>query len=155
MAPPHLSGSSLRTDASADELKTFGRQCLFMQAYKRLHGIHPKNLCSNDQSWRTTFVGEGGIDAGGLFRESLEIFSRDLQREGVLPLLSSVFKAFPRNGALSHALFFLLKTPSCFGVVQFAPPMVVMILESIERAESQIPVLLLLRTCPCLSFLAV
>ena len=41
---------------------------------------------SSDRPWNTHFVGEGGYDAGGLFRESLFEFSNELMSSAV-PLL--------------------------------------------------------------------
>lgn len=39
------------------------------------------------QFWKMTFQGEGGIDAGGLFRDSLREICAELQSEGSLKLL--------------------------------------------------------------------
>ncbi len=41
---------------------------IFAQAFHQLHDVDPLQLRSNHQSWNVTFVGESGIDVGGVFR---------------------------------------------------------------------------------------
>mmetsp|Transcript_34570 Transcript_34570/g.56303 ORF Transcript_34570/g.56303 Transcript_34570/m.56303 type:complete len:817 (+) Transcript_34570:137-2587(+) len=56
------------------------KKTIFGQIYRVLNFIKPSNLrCSpNQRPWNVVFEGEGGTDAGGLFRESLSALGEDL-----------------------------------------------------------------------------
>jgi E3 ubiquitin-protein ligase HERC2 len=51
------------------------------QLYQQLHFLRPASLRvqSGTRPWRVTFAGEGGVDAGGLFRDSLSTVCAELQ----------------------------------------------------------------------------
>eukprot|EP00742_Colponemidia_sp_Colp-10_P007630 GILJ01008224.1.p1 GENE.GILJ01008224.1~~GILJ01008224.1.p1 ORF type:complete len:2318 (+),score=345.48 GILJ01008224.1:234-6956(+) len=59
---------------------------LFAQAYHQLTKIDPERLRQSSRAWKAEFRGEGGEDAGGLFRESITHVCSELQSP-VLPLL--------------------------------------------------------------------
>ena len=48
-----------------------GMKSVFGQIYRQLHFIRPALLRTDQRPWRVTFEGEGGTDAGGLFRDSV------------------------------------------------------------------------------------
>jgi len=56
-----------------------GSRSVFGQAFRQLHFIKPESLRLTGQTWRVTFEGEGGQDAGGLFRDSMSEICADLQ----------------------------------------------------------------------------
>jgi len=68
---------------------TTGKKSVFGQIYRQLHFIKPQYLRCASRSgrgggvrpWSVTYMGEGGTDAGGLFRDSLSHMSQDLQSE--------------------------------------------------------------------------
>ena len=47
---------------------------LFGQAFTQLNHLEPRIFQAKEQAWTVTFAGEGGIDAGGLYRDSLSQF---------------------------------------------------------------------------------
>eukprot|EP01083_Nonionella_stella_P308832 1091352_1 len=57
------------------------KKTIFGQIYRTLNFIKPSHLrCApGHRPWSITFEGEGGTDAGGLFRESLSALGEDLQ----------------------------------------------------------------------------
>ncbi|ETO22614.1 hypothetical protein RFI_14580 [Reticulomyxa filosa] len=59
------------------------KKSIFGQAYRTLNFVKPVYLrCSaNHRPWAVTYEGEGGTDAGGLFRDSLSAISADLQSD--------------------------------------------------------------------------
>ncbi|ETO27461.1 HECT type ubiquitin ligase [Reticulomyxa filosa] len=63
------------------------KKSIFGQAYRTLNFVRPVYLrCApNNRPWGVTYEGEGGTDAGGLFRDSLSALSGDLQSDH-LPL---------------------------------------------------------------------
>ena len=63
-----------------------GRWSLFGQGFRALHGQPCSDLRSTEQLWRVTYTGEQGSDAGGLYRDSLTCFSKDIMSRN-LPLL--------------------------------------------------------------------
>eukprot|EP01084_Bolivina_argentea_P212487 361192_1 len=64
------------------------KKTIFGQIYRTLNFIKPSHLrCSPGQRpWSITFSGEGGTDAGGLFRESLSALGEDLMDSEYLKL---------------------------------------------------------------------
>jgi hypothetical protein len=68
-----------------------GLKSVFGQLFTQLHFTRPQYLRtdSNNRPWRVTYEGEGGTDAGGLFRDSLSHFCSELQSSAV-PLLIKV-----------------------------------------------------------------
>jgi hypothetical protein len=62
-----------------------GTKSVFGQIYKQLHFIRPSQLRISDRQWSVLYLGEGGTDAGGLFRDSLSALCADLQSD-TLPL---------------------------------------------------------------------
>ena len=56
-----------------------GSRSVFGQAFRQLHFVKPDNLRIPGQTWRVTYEGEGGTDAGGLFRDSISHICSDLQ----------------------------------------------------------------------------
>eukprot|EP01083_Nonionella_stella_P059475 155578_1 len=63
-----------------------GKKSIFGQLYRQLHFQRPATLRSHRRPWSVTYEGEGGQDAGGLFRDSLSAVCEDLQSSH-LPLL--------------------------------------------------------------------
>jgi len=53
--------------------------------YRQLHFLRPSQLRTDRRPWQITYEGEGGQDAGGLFRDSLTAICNDLQSKH-LPL---------------------------------------------------------------------
>ena len=68
----------LRERGKCDERGT--RTC-FGQLFRRLNGADVTGFRASKgvRVWKTTFVGEGGIDAGGLYRELLHVVAQELQ----------------------------------------------------------------------------
>eukprot|EP00954_Amorphochlora_amoebiformis_P011675 912369-Amorphochlora_amoeboformis.AAC.1 len=61
---------------------TRSRDTLFGQMYVQMHGFGPEVLRSDfatERAWSVTLDGEGGIDAGGPFREILRLTASELQ----------------------------------------------------------------------------
>ncbi len=52
---------------------------MFGQLYRQLHFVPPSHLRKTGQVWSVVFSGEGGQDAGGLFRDSISHACSDLQ----------------------------------------------------------------------------
>ena len=63
-----------------------GMKSVFGQIYRQLHFIRPALLRTDQRPWRVTFEGEGGTDAGGLFRDSVSHLCSELQSPAI-PLL--------------------------------------------------------------------
>ena len=64
-----------------------GDQSIFAQIMKKSEGNNHNSLKKRyDRAFDMQFVGEGGIDAGGLFREALSDLSKEVQST-FLPLL--------------------------------------------------------------------
>lgn len=49
-------------------------ETLFGQAFTQLHHLDNKIFQAKEQAFTVNFMGEGGIDAGGLYRDSLSQF---------------------------------------------------------------------------------
>jgi len=56
---------------------------VFGQVYRQLHFQRPSQLRTDGRTWNVTYEGEGGTDAGGLFRDSLSHVCEDLQSRHV------------------------------------------------------------------------
>jgi hypothetical protein len=56
-----------------------GRKSVFGQLYRQLHFLRPSTLRTDRRPWQVTYEGEGGQDAGGLFRDSITHICNDLQ----------------------------------------------------------------------------
>lgn len=56
-----------------------GTRSVFGQLFRQLHFVPPSNLRRPGQAWSVTYLGEGGQDAGGLFRDSISHVCSDLQ----------------------------------------------------------------------------
>jgi len=77
-----------------------GKKTCFAQAYRQLN-VRPVTMfrvSPQQRAWATTFRGEGGIDAGGLYREILSVMCEELQ-SGVLPLFMNVPNGRENMGA--------------------------------------------------------
>eukprot|EP01119_Soliformovum_irregulare_P017292 TRINITY_DN5115_c0_g1_i2.p1 TRINITY_DN5115_c0_g1~~TRINITY_DN5115_c0_g1_i2.p1 ORF type:complete len:2108 (+),score=625.85 TRINITY_DN5115_c0_g1_i2:350-6673(+) len=89
---------------------------LFGQAFTQLHH-HDANLFRvKDQPWTVTFLGEGGIDAGGLYRDSLSQFCTELQSEAL-----SLFQKTPNgqhNAGLNREMW--VPVPSASSATQIS-----------------------------------
>ncbi len=68
--------------ARAKGTDTDGRKSVFGQIYRQLHFIRPSTL-RTARPWRVTFEGEGGTDAGGLFRDSISHMCEELESSAV------------------------------------------------------------------------
>eukprot|EP00494_Astrolonche_serrata_P034593 UN34862 len=55
-----------------------GKKSVFGQMYRALHFLNVKFLRRDDRQWMVFFEGEGGQDAGGLFRESISRLCDDI-----------------------------------------------------------------------------
>ena len=60
-----------------------GMKSVFGQIYRQLHFIRPSLLRTDQRPWRVTFEGEGGTDAGGLFRDSVSHICTELQSSAI------------------------------------------------------------------------
>ena len=60
-----------------------GMKSVFGQIYRQLHFIRPSLLRTDQRPWRATFEGEGGTDAGGLFRDSVSHLCSELQTSAI------------------------------------------------------------------------
>lgn len=58
---------------------TSGTKSVFGQIYRQLHFVKPASLRTAERPWRIIYEGEGGTDAGGLFRDSLSHICGELQ----------------------------------------------------------------------------
>jgi len=71
-------------DAAAVGSQSFepcNSECTFVQAFKQLHTLCPRLLRTvweHDRSFHITFVGELGMDAGGVYREGMSRIVEDL-----------------------------------------------------------------------------
>ena len=74
-----------------------GMKSVFGQIYRQLHFIRPALLRTDQRPWRVTFEGEGGTDAGGLFRDSISHLSTELQSSAI-PLFIQCPNAHTRIG---------------------------------------------------------
>ncbi len=67
-----------------------GEHCLFGQIYTQIKAANNfacfRQNSSDDRCWRANFAGEGSVDAGGPFRDSLTNVCNELQSD-TLPLL--------------------------------------------------------------------
>jgi len=61
------------------------RKSVFGQIYRQLHFIRPSQLRTDRRAWQIQYEGEGGQDAGGLFRDSMTHICSELQSKH-LPL---------------------------------------------------------------------
>ncbi|KFH16655.1 HECT-domain (ubiquitin-transferase) domain-containing protein [Toxoplasma gondii MAS] len=52
---------------------------VFGQLYRQLSDVSPKRLRSHGRAWYVVYDGEGGIDAGGIYRDSLAHIAQELQ----------------------------------------------------------------------------
>ena len=59
---------------------------IFSQAFRVLHGMSPKAFRHTERLYKTIFLGEQAIDAGGPYRESFASYTQELQ-SSALPLL--------------------------------------------------------------------
>jgi hypothetical protein len=55
------------------------RHSIFGQMYRQVHRLPPRRLRHDGQLWTIRFAGESGIDAGGLWRESVTQLVQDLE----------------------------------------------------------------------------
>ena len=62
------------------------RFMIFSQAFRVLHGMSPKAFRHTERLYKTIFLGEQAIDAGGPYRESFASYTQELQ-SSALPLL--------------------------------------------------------------------
>eukprot|EP00743_Colponemidia_sp_Colp-15_P004697 GILK01005060.1.p1 GENE.GILK01005060.1~~GILK01005060.1.p1 ORF type:complete len:518 (-),score=109.58 GILK01005060.1:144-1697(-) len=60
-----------------------GKKSVFGQMYRQLHFIAPSRLRQRDRPFSVVYEGEGGTDAGGLFRDSISHLCSDLQSSHV------------------------------------------------------------------------
>ncbi|KAF8817874.1 HECT-domain (ubiquitin-transferase) domain-containing protein, partial [Cardiosporidium cionae] len=56
-----------------------GLKSVFGQLYKRIHFVDAARLRGHSRPWYILYEGEGGIDAGGLFRDALTHIGQELQ----------------------------------------------------------------------------
>jgi len=54
---------------------------LYGQAFTQLHHLSPSTFRVIEQAWSVTFLGEGSIDAGGPYRDSIQQLCTELQSE--------------------------------------------------------------------------
>eukprot|EP00455_Lapot_gusevi_P055091 TRINITY_DN8933_c0_g1_i1.p1 TRINITY_DN8933_c0_g1~~TRINITY_DN8933_c0_g1_i1.p1 ORF type:complete len:1260 (+),score=500.66 TRINITY_DN8933_c0_g1_i1:503-3781(+) len=85
-----------------------GKKSVFGQVYRQLHFQRPASLRTNGRAWSCTYEGEGGTDAGGLFRDSLSNICSDLQSPHV-PL----FIPCPNSRGFGDNQEKWLPNPSC------------------------------------------
>lgn len=85
-----------------------GEKSVFGQAFRQLHFEKPENLRTTGQLWRVTYEGEGGTDAGGLFRDSISHICSDLQSDYV-PL----FIPCPNSKGIGENQDKWIPNPSC------------------------------------------
>ena len=67
-----------------NEIEPSNSQCCFVQAFRALHHRDPVLFChkfAEDRVMTINFVGESGIDAGGVFREGVAVMVADLFNE--------------------------------------------------------------------------
>ena len=69
------SSSSSSSSSSSND----GQRALFVQAFEQLASLSRIALLSSQQPWQVNYVGEGGQDVGGLFRDQLDEFCAELQ----------------------------------------------------------------------------
>jgi hypothetical protein len=74
---PHLSDTLELTDKV--------KSSILGQAYSFFSMICPSDLRYSQQMWEVTYIGEGGEDAGGLFRESITDMVTDLMSDNITP----------------------------------------------------------------------
>jgi len=60
-----------------------GRKSVFGQIYRQIHFLRPSQLRTSQRPWKITYEGEGGEDAGGLFRDSISNMCNELQSKSV------------------------------------------------------------------------
>jgi len=65
--------------------ETDGLKSVLGQIYRQLHFIRPSQLRTEGRPWRVTYEGEGGTDAGGVFRDSVSHICSEMQSD-ILPL---------------------------------------------------------------------
>lgn len=73
------------SDGGSAEGDPEGRRSVFGQLFRALHFLPPARLRTADRTWQADYVGEGSIDAGGPFRDSITHLCNDLQ-DTMLPL---------------------------------------------------------------------
>ncbi|CAM9123344.1 unnamed protein product [Choristocarpus tenellus] len=69
------------TSRDKEEKDLTSSQCVFVQAYHQLHNKDPqllRNVWDGGRVFQVTFVGEEGVDAGGVFREGVSRMVEDL-----------------------------------------------------------------------------
>lgn len=74
------------------------KHSVFGQLFRALHFAAPEALRQSGVTWSVTYAGEGGTDAGGLFRDSLSHVCAELQDAHLLPLLVPAPNARSRVG---------------------------------------------------------
>ena len=82
-----------------------GMKSVFGQIYRQLHFIRPSLLRTDQRPWRATFEGEGGTDAGGLFRDSVSHLCSELQSPAIplfIPCPNSRTKIGDNQDKWSH-----------------------------------------------------
>ena len=78
------SGKTIYLDRAA--ATESARSAAFLQVYRQLRTASIRRLRHQEQAWTVRFVREGAEDAGGPYRESMALLSKDLQ-SGAVPLL--------------------------------------------------------------------
>lgn len=74
--------------------ETDGRKSVFGQVFLQLNFVRPAALRTERRPWQVVYEGEGGQDAGGLFRYSVSHLCEDLQSAHV-PLFVPVSRSGP------------------------------------------------------------
>ncbi|CAM9310758.1 unnamed protein product [Chrysoparadoxa australica] len=81
-----VSRSKAAKHIHATEVDTEGRWCVFSQAFRQMHPMHPRLFRRPDKIYNCILRGERSQDAGGPYRESWSTYCQELQSTA-LPLL--------------------------------------------------------------------
>jgi hypothetical protein len=76
-----LDNNSAMLSRDNEEFEPTNSNCCFVQAFRSLHNSDPvlfRHIFADDRVMQINFVGESGIDAGGVFREGVAVMAADL-----------------------------------------------------------------------------
>eukprot|EP00920_Eleutheroschizon_duboscqi_P023727 GHVT01059078.1.p1 GENE.GHVT01059078.1~~GHVT01059078.1.p1 ORF type:complete len:996 (-),score=273.43 GHVT01059078.1:474-3077(-) len=119
VAAPAGTGAELRSRKAAEAAAM--RNSVFGQIFCQLRHVDPRRLRASRRPWYVLYEGEGGVDAGGIFRDALTHVCQELQSNSTCLLLPTPnsrsaddghLDSWLPNGALSSptslAMYFFL-----------------------------------------------
>jgi len=111
----HVSLNRPRALRAMEKGDSTGLKSVFGQLFVQLHFLKPSALRTDQRAWRVTYEGEGGTDAGGLFRDSISHVCSELMSKA-LPL----FIPCPNAKGFGDNQNVFIPNPGCTSSVQLS-----------------------------------